>query len=134
MAHPAFRLPVRFSRKAIGNGKKKRANRDRGWRLLAIDLISVADPDLVALDVSGNGASTSQRISADGRYVVFQSEASNLVAGEDNFSTDVFLRDRLQGTTTPVSTGSGNSSSQPGDQRSRLDSGLYELRQQPCGK
>ncbi len=42
-------------------------------------------------------------ISADGRYVVFDSDASNLVRGDANGRTDVFLRDRLRDTTTLVS-------------------------------
>ncbi|MBK8170704.1 MAG: hypothetical protein IPK60_10245 [Sandaracinaceae bacterium] len=42
--------------------------------------------------------------SANGRYVVFNSSSSNLVAGDTNGSTDVFLRDRVAHTTTRVST------------------------------
>lgn len=42
-------------------------------------------------------------VSADGRFVVFSSDASNLVAADGNGTTDVFLRDRLLGTTTRVS-------------------------------
>jgi len=42
-------------------------------------------------------------ISADGRYVVFSSPATTLVAGDRNGSEDVFVRDRRQGTTTRVS-------------------------------
>ncbi len=37
--------------------------------------------------------------SVDGRYVVFSSEATNLVPGDTNRQTDIFLRDRLRGTT-----------------------------------
>ncbi|HVK59342.1 MAG TPA: hypothetical protein VM735_11220, partial [Candidatus Kapabacteria bacterium] len=37
------------------------------------------------------------RISGDGRYVVFESDASNLVAGDDNDSTDAFIYDRTTG-------------------------------------
>jgi Tol biopolymer transport system component len=51
-----------------------------------------------------NGASISPAISANGRFVVFQSEASDLVAGEDiNLLWDVFVYDREQGTTMRVS-------------------------------
>lgn len=45
-------------------------------------------------------------ISADGRYVAFISQASNLVAGDDNGRADVFVRDRTLGTTTLVSVSS----------------------------
>jgi Tol biopolymer transport system component len=41
--------------------------------------------------------------STDGRYVAFGSQASNLVVGDNNNSTDVFVRDRLLGTTERVS-------------------------------
>lgn len=45
-------------------------------------------------------------VSADGRYVVFFSEATNLVTGDTNGKTDVFVRDRVKQTTTRVSVGS----------------------------
>jgi len=47
-------------------------------------------------------------ISADGRYVVFTSEAGNLVPGDSNEATDVFLHDRQTGETTRVSIASSN--------------------------
>jgi Tol biopolymer transport system component len=43
------------------------------------------------------------RISADGRYVVFTSDADNLVAGDTNGRGDVFRHDRLTGRTVRVS-------------------------------
>ncbi|MBC7334918.1 MAG: PD40 domain-containing protein, partial [Clostridia bacterium] len=55
----------------------------------------------------GNGASSSPAISADGRYVAFSSEASNLVAGDTNGQSDVFVHDRLTGQTWRVSVSSG---------------------------
>lgn len=64
--------------------------------------------------VQGNGHSIYPAISADGRYVVFQSLASNLVPGDTNGGLDVFVRDRQAGTTERVSVDSvgaqGNSS------------------------
>jgi len=50
------------------------------------------------------GGSTLPRISGDGRYVAFQSDATNLVSGDSNGDTDVFVRDRMEGTTVRVST------------------------------
>jgi Tol biopolymer transport system component len=44
-------------------------------------------------------------ISADGRYVVFRSNATNLVPGDTNGLTDIFVRDLLAGTTERVSVG-----------------------------
>lgn len=51
----------------------------------------------------GNSHSDRPTISADGRYVVFQSEASTLVPGDDNTAYDVFVRDRQTGQTERVS-------------------------------
>jgi Tol biopolymer transport system component len=50
-----------------------------------------------------NGASSNARISADGRYVVFTSQATNLVDGDTNGVADVFLRDLVAGTTVRLS-------------------------------
>jgi Tol biopolymer transport system component len=51
-----------------------------------------------------NGASGKPKFSPDGRFIVFQSEASDLVAGEDfNLLWDVFVFDRVTGTTVRVS-------------------------------
>lgn len=44
-------------------------------------------------------------ISADGRYVAFNSTAADLVAGDVNGATDVFVRDLVRGTTRLVSAG-----------------------------
>jgi hypothetical protein len=54
-----------------------------------------------------NAVSTAHQISADGRYVAFQSSASNLVPGDTNGVDDVFVHDRQTGTTTRVSVGPG---------------------------
>ncbi|MFS8499377.1 MAG: hypothetical protein FWJ70_14305, partial [Micromonosporaceae bacterium] len=42
----------------------------------------------------GNGTTSEPAISADGRYVAFESAASNLVPGDTNEVQDVFARDR----------------------------------------
>lgn len=70
----------------------------------------------VASDASqGNGDSSSPSISADGRYVVFHSDANNLVPGDTNGAADIFLHDRQTGATAIVSVASdgtqGNSTS-----------------------
>jgi hypothetical protein len=41
----------------------------------------------------GNLGSSDGSISADGRFVAFQSDASNLVSGDNNGCTDIFVRD-----------------------------------------
>jgi hypothetical protein len=47
-----------------------------------------------------NGANRTASITADGRYVAFDSVASNLVPGDDNGRSDVFVRDLRTATTT----------------------------------
>jgi Tol biopolymer transport system component len=54
---------------------------------------------------ANNGLCCNQAISADGRYVAFRSFATNLVFGDTNEQSDVFLRDRTAGTTERVSLG-----------------------------
>lgn len=53
----------------------------------------------------GNAASSRPRIGADGRFVAFWSDASNLVPGDTNGVADAFVRDLFNGTTVRVSTG-----------------------------
>ena len=53
------------------------------------------------------GATVDPRLSADGRYVVFESRATNLVANDTNGQPDVFHHDRLTGITIRCSIGSG---------------------------
>ncbi len=54
----------------------------------------------------GNGRSINSSISADGRYVAFASEASNLVNGDSNGQSDIFVHDRQLGQTTRISVAS----------------------------
>jgi hypothetical protein len=51
----------------------------------------------------GNNSSWAIDISADGRFVLFVSEATNFVPNDTNGQADLFLRDRQTGTTTRVS-------------------------------
>jgi hypothetical protein len=51
----------------------------------------------------GNDWSGSPRISADGRYVAFSSNASNLVAGDNNNRDDIFVHDIDTGVTSLIS-------------------------------
>jgi hypothetical protein len=69
---------------------------------------SAIDPVSVGTAGLGNRGSASPLISGDGRYVVFESKASNLVANDMNGGSDIFVRDRLVGVTMLLSsTGSG---------------------------
>jgi Tol biopolymer transport system component len=55
-----------------------------------------------------NGSSLFGSISANGRYVVFTSNASNLVPRDTNGASDIFIRDRRTGRTSRVSVNSRN--------------------------
>ena len=61
----------------------------------------------VATDgTQGNSLSESPSISADGRYVAFDSSASNLVSGDTNRTSDIFVKDLQTGTTQRISVAS----------------------------
>ncbi len=51
----------------------------------------------------GNGESLPADLSTNGRYAVFESNASDLVPGDTNAVTDIYVRDLGQGTTLLVS-------------------------------
>jgi Tol biopolymer transport system component len=65
-----------------------------------VDMISVSSSG-----VAGNGDSGSPSVSNDGRYVAFHTLASNLVSGDTNGISDVYLRDRNAGTTVRIGPG-----------------------------
>ncbi|MEQ1698705.1 MAG: hypothetical protein ABMA25_01280 [Ilumatobacteraceae bacterium] len=84
-------------------------------QLLAADQTVSSDVYLVSLvtgetelisvntaETQGNSSSSDASMSPDGRFVTFVSAADNLVAGDTNGERDVFLRDRLLGTTIRV--------------------------------
>lgn len=58
--------------------------------------------------VGANGSSLTPSISADGRYVVYYSEASNLVFDDSNGVADLFVTDRITGVTERVSVAGRN--------------------------
>lgn len=58
-------------------------------------------------DVPGGPFSNAPDISTGGRYVAFDSEASNLVPNDTNDSRDVFVRDRQTNTTERISLAPG---------------------------
>jgi hypothetical protein len=69
-----------------------------------------------ALGAEANGPSMAPQITTDGRFIVFQSTASNLVENDNNDASDIFLGDRLLGKVLLLSInrmggGSGNGSS-----------------------
>jgi flagellin-like hook-associated protein FlgL len=64
----------------------------------------------ISTDSAGNqatgGSSEVTALSADGRFVAFNSGATNLVAGDTNGQIDSFIKDTVTGVTTRISTDS----------------------------
>lgn len=75
------------------------------------ELVSMSTASL-----QGDAASYNAAISPDGRYVAFDSSASNLVAGDTNHARDIFLRDCTSGRTTRVSLTAAGAQA-PGDSK-----------------
>ena len=89
---------------------------------IAASSIVAQQPTLVSVNAAGTGSGNGDSnisdlcVSADGRFVVFASNAPDLVQGDTNGTWDVFVRDLRTGITTLVSmnaagTGSGNDQS-----------------------
>ncbi len=86
------------------------ANDTKGFVDVFVHDRKTGTTERVSLDSAGNevdGNSIFASISANGRFVAFESSAPNLVADDTNGKVDVFVRDRLTGTTTRVSVASG---------------------------
>ena len=82
---------------------------------------------------SGNGSSyqgldESPQITPDGRFVVFQSRANNLVTTDNNGEQDIFVRDLQVGTTTLISINTAGTDS--GNRRS----GYFDPKITPDGR
>ncbi|MBN4005470.1 ELWxxDGT repeat protein [Nostoc sp. LPT] len=88
----------------LASGDRKDGSED----IFVRDLV-IGTTTMVSVSSSGEKAdlfSFNPSISADGRYVVFQSYGSNLVSGDNNGNYDIFVRDLGTGTTTLVSASS----------------------------
>lgn len=87
----------------------------------ALEEVSVSTSDDPANDSSGT-----PEFSADGRFAVFSSSATNLAAGDTNGNPDVFLRDRQTGETAIVSaTADGSSGNGYSNNPSISDDGRF---------
>src|SRR3954447_21012714 len=76
------------------------------WAGDATERVSVSSSGLQARGgPQDNPGSLGPAISASGRFVAFESDATNLVPDDTNRLTDVFVRDRKTGTTERVSVG-----------------------------
>jgi Tol biopolymer transport system component len=92
-----------YAKDLIPGGTKFAPNvyvRDRVMK--TTELISVTDTG-----APGNSSSQDPSISADGRFVAFQSYAWDLVPGASNTEGQIYVRDRTRGITERVSLSSG---------------------------
>src|SRR5690349_14099975 len=85
-----------------GNGNYDTFVRDRLTGTTAIVSVTPAG-------VPANGASLGGPMSADDRFLLFSSDAPDVVAGDTNATIDAFLRDLVAGVTTRVSVASDGS-------------------------
>jgi Tol biopolymer transport system component len=69
---------------------------------------------------SGNAASSEPKISPNGRYVLFDSLASNLVKGDTNKASDVFVRDLWAHHTYRVSVGNAGQQGNKGSYTAQI--------------
>jgi Tol biopolymer transport system component len=82
------------------------ANDANGVSDVFVRALDAGTTERVSVDSSGaeaNDRSDGAALSADGRFVAFTSRATNLVAGDTNGKVDVFVHDRVTGTTERVS-------------------------------
>ncbi|MCU1496236.1 MAG: TolB-like protein [Acidimicrobiales bacterium] len=73
-------------------------------------------------NAKGNAASVEPQMSADGNIVAFTSTASNMVSGDGNGRTDVFVRNISAGTTQMVSKGLGGAQANAASSDVSIDS------------
>lgn len=60
---------------------------------------SITRVSVSTAEVEGHGVAEEPAISANGRYVAFSSDSTDLVTGDVNGTSDIFVRDRTLGTT-----------------------------------
>jgi Tol biopolymer transport system component len=100
---------------------------NRGWDVFLRDRVA-GTTELVSVATSGalgDGRSQDPHVSPNGRFVVFESLASNLVDGDTNGVWDVFVRDRSLGVTYRVSIGPGGVQSNGASRDPAISSGRY---------
>src|SRR5882757_729512 len=79
--------------------------------MVAVNTRSVGLMSQSSDGVEGRGGSFNASSSGDGRFVVFESDATNLAVGDLFTRPDIFLRDTLTGTTTWLSHAPGGAES-----------------------
>ena len=108
--HPAISADGRFV--AFPSFATNLVQKDKNGELISDIFVRdrlTGTTELVSISSSGEQTddySTSPAISADGRYIAFQSNATTLVPGDTNSVDDIFVHDRLTGTTERVNVSS----------------------------
>lgn len=92
------------------------------WDIFVRDLVgnTTTRASLNTSGVQGNGGCADASLSADGRFVVFTSSATNLIASDTNSRDDVFLHDRDLSVTTRVSEATGGLQADDASRRAHL--------------
>ncbi|MFO1048253.1 MAG: hypothetical protein U1E52_10195 [Geminicoccaceae bacterium] len=85
-----------------------------GWAMPAWSHGTTERVSVSSSEAQGNDGSAAPAISAAGRFVAFDSGATNLVRGDTNGRPDVFVRDRQTGKTERMSISSSGSQSNGG--------------------
>ncbi len=104
--HPSVSADGRFVAFEGANASNLVPNDTNGVADVFVRDRQLGTTERVSVDSAGgqsNNGSAFAAISADGRFVAFQSIASNLVPGDTNNQIDVFVHDRQTGTTTRAS-------------------------------
>jgi len=112
---PAFPRPQRRSAKGVAAISQAAFETLEDRRLLSVSVVSTVNGS----NGLGNGTSREPSVSADGRFVVFSSSASNLAANDTNNVADVYLRDTQNSTTTLISVNSAGTAAATPRARSR---------------
>ena len=80
--------------------------------------------ELISSPGEVNASSKDTSISDNGRYVAFSSSATNLVSGDTNGSSDIFVRDRVTGTTERVSVASDGAEANGGNYNGSFETSI----------
>ena len=119
MRHVALTAPTIVG----GDGRRTSSRARRCGSVLAVVLlvcfsgcatiVRSSVPDVATGQSDANGRSWAPAVSGDGRYTVFLSDASNLVAGDTNGVTDVFVRDNSKQSVVRLTNGAVDANSHP---------------------
>lgn len=104
-AHPSLSSDGRFVAFSSNAPDLVPNDSNFSWDIFVHDRLA-GQTERVSVDTGGaqaNGHSYSPSLSADGRWVAFPSEATNLVDNDTNGTFDVFVHDRLTGVTVRAS-------------------------------